>query len=76
MKATTKRALVAAAFGLALAAGSLGLGAGEAHARVYKPVMCTPYECKYSVLPDGDQAVTAKGEAQGEIPGAAVGRLH
>ena len=50
MKAMTKRALVAAAFGLALAAGSLGLGAGEAHAVVSKPVMCKPYDltCKYS----------------------------
>ena len=71
MKATTKRALMAAAFGLTLAAGSLGLGAGEAHARVFKPVMCTPYECKYSVLPDGDQAVTAEVEAQAEIVVAA-----
>ena len=39
-----KRTLMALAFGLALAAGSLGLGAGEAHARVSKPVMCSPYD--------------------------------
>jgi hypothetical protein len=50
MKATTKRALIAAAFGLVVAAGSLGLGTDEAHAAVSKPIMCKPYDltCKYS----------------------------
>jgi hypothetical protein len=69
MKATTKRSLVAAAFGLALVAGSLGLGAGEAHARVSRPVMCTPYDltCKYAVFPDGDQAIRAEPEEPGEV---------
>jgi hypothetical protein len=47
---TRERALIAAAFGLVVAAGSLGLGTGEAHAAVSKPTMCKPYDltCKYS----------------------------
>jgi hypothetical protein len=50
MKATMKRVLITAAFGLVVAAGSLGMGIGEAHAAVSKPVMCKPYDltCKYS----------------------------
>ena len=35
MKATTKRALVAAAFGLVVTAAGLGLGAGGAYAMSY-----------------------------------------
>jgi hypothetical protein len=49
MKATMRRALIAAAVGLAVAAGGPGLGADEAHARVSKPGLslhegndCTP----------------------------------
>ena len=40
---------MALAFGLLVTAGGLGLGTGEAPARVIKPVMCKPYDltCKY-----------------------------
>ena len=65
MKATTKRALAAAAFGLALAAGSLGLGAGEAHARYERPIKlgpCTQYDlnCKHSVIEERDDAAASE----------------
>lgn len=76
MRVTMKRALIAIALGFVVAVGSLGLGTGEAHARVYKPVMCTPETCKYSVLRDGDQAVTAEVEAHGEILVGVVSRIR
>ena len=64
MKATTKRSLVAAALGLALAAGALGLGAGEAHARYERPIKlgpCTQYDldCKYGVIEEQDGAAAS-----------------